>query len=618
VALTKLQFRPGVNREVTRYTGEGGWRDGDKIRFRQGFPEKIGGWQQLSTQRFQGVCRALTEWSSLAGVNLIGVGTNLKYYVFRGGAYLDITPLRLTTLAGATTFAAVDGSSILTVAHTSHGAQVGDFVAYADAAGLGGAIDANVLNQEYRVLAVIDADTYTIDVGVLADSSDVGDGGANTTARYQISPGPSVQEALAGWGAGSWGFGSWGQEQPGAEPLRIWNHSNYGEDLIYGPRGGPLYYWQQSLGFTSPGVPIVGNDAPTTHLTFLVSDVSRFVLAFGCNELGSSVADPMLVRWSDQEQYNNWTPAITNQAGGIRLSAGSTIVTAIQNRQEILVWTDAALYSLQYQGPPYVWGVQLMGENTSIAGPNAVTVASGVAFWMGSDKFYMYDGRVQPLPCDVQRFVFNNINTEQLDQVCAGTCEQFHEIWWHYPSVGSFQNDRYVVYNYLERIWYYGTMQRSAWFDSAFYGQPVAAFSDRLVLHEKGVDDLSTNTPQPIPAYIVSSEVDIGDGDKYAFVRRVLPDVTFEGSSAINPTVTFELQPLRNSGSGFTDPASVGGVASGPTVRTAIVPVQQYTGQLNIRVRGRQIAMRLSSQDLGVMWQLGSPRVDLQPDGYNG
>jgi hypothetical protein len=618
VALTKLQFRPGINREITRYSGEGGWRDGDKIRFRQGFPEKIGGWQQLSSERFMGVCRSLTGWASLGGSVYVGIGTNLKYYLFRGGVFYDVTPLRLTTTAGAVTFSATDGSTILTVTHAAHGASEGDFVTYSGAVSLGGAIGASLINTEHRIVEVLGVNTYTIELSLSATAGDTGDGGASVVGAYQISVGPALQEALVGWGAGAWGFEAWGEGATGSEPLRIWNHSNYGEDLIFGPRGGGIYYWDASVGVGTRGVQVTGNDTPIKHLLLAVSDVSRFVIAFGCNELDQTELDPMLIRWSDQEQYNNWTPAITNQAGGIRLSSGTAIISVAQNRQEILVWTDTALYSMQYQGPPYVWGVQLMGENTSIAGPNAVAVASGIAFWMGVDKFYRYDGRLQPLPCDVQRYVFNNINAEQLDQVCAGTCEQFHEIWWHYPSAGSMTNDRYVVYNYLDNIWYYGTLTRSAWLDSSLFGGPVAAFDGRLVLHEKGVDDLSDASPAPITAFISSSEVDIGDGDKYAFVRRVLPDVTFEGSSAINPTVTFELQPLRNSGSGFTDPASVGGNASLSATRTVSAPVQQYTGQLNLRVRGRQIAMRISSEGLGVKWQLGSPRVDFQPDGYNG
>jgi hypothetical protein len=618
MALTKLQLQPGINREVTRYTNGGGWIDGDKIRFRQGFPEKIGGWQQLSNQRFSGVCRAITEWATLGGANLLGVGTHLKYYIARGGQYFDITPLRLTTAPGVVTFTATTGSTLLRVNHTSHGASVGDFVTFSGAVSLGGDVTDLVLNAEYQVVEVLNLNEYRVTIPVAATSGDTGTGGAAVVAEYQVAVGAATQQALSGWGAGAWGFGTWGVGVTGAEALRLWNHSNYGQDLIYGPRGGGLYYWDAATGVGTRGVQIVGNDTPVQHLALLVSDVSRFVIAFGCNELGEVSLDPMLVRWSDQEQYNNWTPAITNQAGGLRLSVGSSIVTARQNRQEVLIWTDSALYSMQYQGPPYVWGVQLLGDGLSIAGPNAVAVSNGAAYWMGRDAFYQYNGRVQPLPCAVHRFVFQNLNTEQLDQITCGRNEQFHEVWWHYASVGSLTNDRYVVYNYLDNIWYYGTMHRTAWLDSALLGQPVAAANDRLIVHEIGADDAAGNNPQPIAAHITSGEVAIGDGDRFSFIRRVLPDITFTGSTATNPSAVFEMQPLRNSGAGLTDPASVGGLASGPTVRTAVAPVEQYTGQLNIRVRGRQIRMRISSTEAGVKWQLGSPRVDLLPDGYNG
>ena len=619
MALTKLQLKPGINREVTAYTNKGGWYDCDKVRFRQGFPEKIGGWQQLSTARFQGVCRALTEWSTLGGLKLMGVGTHLKYYVARGGQYNDITPLRLVTTAGAVTFSATNGSPTILVTNTAHGAREGDFVRFSGATSLGGAVGASLINTEHRIVEVLSLNTYTIELSVPATAGDVGNGGVGVVGSYQIYPGPDVQAPLQGWGAGGGGRGNWGEGVAANEPLRIWNHSNYGQDLIYGPRGGAIYYWEATAGVGTPGVQITGGDAPVVHLSLLVSDVSRFVICFGCNELGQTQLDPMLVRWSDQEQFNTWTPAITNQAGGLRLSAGSSIVTARQNRQEILVWTNSALYSMQYQGPPFVWGFQIMGENTSIAGPNAATVSAGVAYWMGVDKFYRYDGRMQPLPCSVQRYVFNNINSEQLDQVVAGTCEEFHEIWWNYPSAGSNTNDRYVIFNYLDGTWYYGTMQRTAWLDSSLQGRPIAAFTNRLVTHETGNDDASDSDMQPIKAFIESSPIDIGDGDRYAFVRRVLPDVTFTGSTDNNaPHILFQMRPMRNSGSGFTDPASVGGNDRQPAVRVASGLVEQYTEQLNIRVRGRQIAMRISSDGMGVRWQLGSPRIDTQPDGYNG
>ena len=616
--LTKLQFKPGIQKEVTQYSNEGGWIACDKIRFRQGYPEKIGGWQRLSTNTFLGTCRNLIEWTSLGGAKYKGVGTNLKYYVERGGVYYDITPLRATSSAGDATFAATSGSSIVTVTDAAHGALVGDFVTFSGAVSLGGNVASSVLNANFQILTVPTTDTYTINVGVTANASDVGNGGTSVVAAYEIRPGFAIPSPISGWGAGSWGSGTWGVGVVSLEPIRLWNHAVYGEDLVYGPRGGGVYYWSASSGVTTRGTLVTADDTPVVQNGLLVSDASRFVIALGCNELGGTAIDPMLVRWSDQEQYNYWTPAITNQAGGLRLSAGSFIVTGRQNRQEILIWTDSALYSMQYQGPPYVWGFQLMGDNLSIASPGAATVASGVAYWMGTDKFYKYDGRVQPLRCDLHRHVFGNLEETQLDQIVAGTNEQYNEIWWFYPSSGSTQIDRYVVYNYAEDIWYYGTMCRTAWLDSSTEGRPVAPCNDRLVMHEIGVDDASTGTPAPIAAFITSAAADIADGDKFAFIRRMLPDVTFDGSTQDNPRVTIELIPMNGSGSGYTDPASVGGDSEQSVTRSAVVPIEKFTNQVNVRVRGRQIAMKLRSDDLGVKWQLGSPRVDMQIDGGRG
>jgi hypothetical protein len=617
--LTKVQLRPGVNRENTRYTTEGGWFESDKVRFRQGTPEKIGGWVQLSANRFLGVCRSLWSWSTLSGVALKGVGTNLKFYIERGGQYFDITPLRETTAAGDVTFSATDGSDILEVLDTGHGATEGSFVTFSGAVDLGGNVTAVVLNQEYQIASVINANSYRILLPVTADALDTGDGGTNTIGRYQLNVGPDIQVPLSGWGAGAWGLGAWGIGAPGSEEVRLWNQSNYGEDLIFGPRGGGLYLWDATTGVGVRGVNIAGlvgaSDVPVVHTKSLVSDVSRFVLCFGVNEIGSSVLDPMLIRWSDQEQFLNWTPAITNQAGGLSLSLGSKIVTAVQTRQEILVFTDLALYSLQYQGPPYVWGAQTMADNISIMGPNAVAVANNMTFWMGEDKFYVYNGQTQTLRCDLRQFIFQSFNFEQRDQVVAGVNEAFNEIWWWYPSAGSTVPDRYVVYNYAEDIWYYGNLTRTAWIDSAQSGRPVAAYSDRLLVHETGVDDGSNGVPVPIPAYITSSQFDIQDGDKFGFVWRVLPDITFRGSTANNPQAVMTLLPLQSSGSGYNDPLSVAGTASAPITRTAVLPIEAFTGIIYTRVRGRQMSIKIESTGLGTTWQLGSPRIDVKLDG---
>ena len=617
--LQKLTLRPGINKENTRYATEGGWYDADKVRFRQGTPEKIGGWVRLSTNLFLGVCRSLVSWFTLGSVQQTGVGTNVKYYIERGGGYFDITPIRSTTAAGDVTFVATNGSNLLRVDDTLHGATAGSYVTFSGAVSLGGNVTADVLNKEYRIESVINANAYRILLDVTANSSDVGDGGAAVVAAYQVNIGPAIQTATTGWGAGAWGIGPWGEGMRSADPIRIWNAANYGQDLIIGPRGGGIYYWAAAGGISARAVNIAtmmgASDVPVAHTKMLVSDTSRFVLCFGVNELGETPLDPMLIRWSDQEDFLNWTPAITNQAGGLRLSSGSRIVTAIQTRQEILVFTDLAVYSLQYQGPPYVWGAQNMGDNISIISPNAAAIANNTTYWMGDDKFYVYNGQTQTLRCDLRQYIFQDINRTQVEQVCSGTNEAFNEIWWWYPSEGSTVPNKYAVYNYAEDIWYNGEMPRTAWLDSAQAGRPVSAYENRLLVQEFGVDDNSTGTPVPVTSYITSSEIDIQDGDKFGFVWRVLPDITFRGSTTNNPQVTMTLLPLQNSGSGYNDPLSVAGSASASVARSAVLPVEQFTGIIYTRVRGRQMSVKIDSDQLGVAWQLGAPRVDVKPDG---
>ena len=615
--LQKILFKPGVNRENTRYTTEGGWYECDKIRFRQGNPEKIGGWTRFSAFTYLGVCRSLWNWITLGGANLLGVGTNLKFYINLGGQYYDITPLRGSPTINNNPFVATLGSSVITVTDTAHGCLTGDFVTFSGAVGLGGNITAGVLNAEHQV-TVVDANTYTITVSATANATDVSGspgGGAAVVAAYQLNTGPEYEVPLVGWGAGGWGTGGWGTGTSDPIPLQLWSQFNFGEDLIFGPRGGGVYYWDASAGVTVRGVNLtVSGDADTplfqNHL--LVSDASRFVIVFGTNDYGASTIDPMLIRWSEQEDPFTWTPAITNQAGSVRLSHGSEIVTAIQTRQEIVTFTDQALYSLQYLGPPFVWGTQLLGDNISIMGPSAVALASGVVYWMGVDKFYMYDGRVQTLNCDLRRYVFEDFNQDQAAQVFSGTNEGFNEVWWFYCSAGSTVVDKYVIYNYLEKIWYYGTLGRTAWLDTGLQPYPIAAtYINNIVNHESGVDDSSTATPAPIAANISSSEFDIGDGHNFGFVWRVLPDLTFGGSAASpTPQVTMTLQGLTNSGSGVT--ASAGqNVIKGSTY----VITEEFTGQIYTRVRGRQMIFKIDSNQVGTTWQLGAPRIDIRADG---
>lgn len=620
--LKKVLLKAGINRENTRYTTEGGWYECDKIRFRYGTPEKIGGWQAISTNTYLGVARSFWPWTTLGGSDFLGTGTNLKYYITSGGDYYDITPIRNTTAAGGVTFAATTGSALITATDIAHGCVTGDFVTFSGAASLGGNITAGVLNQEYQVTVVND-DTYTFVATATANSSDTGNGGASTVAAYQVNTGNAIAGPILGWGAGAWGGGAWGigLAGGGTSAIRIWGHQNFGEDLIFGPKGGALYYWDASAGLGTRGVALSGlpfaADVPSLHNLVLVSDTSRFVLAFGCPDYGSITLDPMLIRWSDQESAVNWTPAATNQAGSLRLSHGSEIVAATQVRQELLVWTDTSLYSLQYLGPPVVWGSQLLADNVTIVSDRAAATAAGVTYWMGDKKFYTYDGRVNALNCDLRQYIFNDFNFIQQQQVFAGTVQQFNEIWWFYCSANSSTVDRYVIYNYAERVWYYGSLARTAWVDSSTFSTlPVAAtYANKLVYHEVGVDDLTNTTPEPITAYITSSEFDIEDGERFSFVWRVLPDITFRGSTASTPSATLTLLPLQNSGSGYNNPLSEGGANNGLIARVATVPVEQFTQQVNIRVRGRQLAMKLESNGLGVQWQMGAMRLDLKLDG---
>jgi len=624
--LKKLTLKAGVNKENTRYTNENGWYVSEKIRFRQGTPEKIGGWTRISSSTFLGTCRSLWNWITIASANYLGVGTNLKFYIESGGAYNDITPIRDTAVLNGP-FAATSGSAVITVTDTAHGGVTGDFVTFSGAASLGGNITATVLNAEYQI-TVVTANSYTFTASATANASDVGNGGATVTAAYQVNVGPAAAVPIVGWGAGPWGSGGWGVGTPAAFPIRIWNQNNFGDDLIFGPRQGALYYWSNASGLTTRGVLVSSltgaSDVPLMQNYLLVSDASRFVFAFGCNDYGSGTQSPMLIRWSDQESVVNWTPAATNQAGSLQLSHGSKIVTALQTRQEILVYTDSTLYSLQYAGPPVIWSSQLLGDNVSIAGPNAVALGSGVTYWMGVDKFYKYDGRVQTLRCDLRQYIFEDINLDQADQIFASTNEGFNEVWFFYCSAGSSTIDRYVIYNYFENngegVWYYGTMARTAWLDSGLRNYPMAATyqgnnTGNVVYHEYGVDDNSTGTPVAIASSIGSAEFDIDDGDHFGFVYRILPDITFRGSTANSPQVTMTLIPMQNSGSGYNDPISLGGNEDATIVRTATVPIEQFTGQVFVRVRGRQMILQIDNEQLGSTWQLGSPRIDIRQDG---
>jgi hypothetical protein len=730
--LQKVQFRPGVNREGTDYSNEGGWFDCNKVRFRSGYPEKIGGWIRLSNDTFLGVARALWNWVTLNGANLLGVGTNLKYYVEQGGDYNDITPIRATFTSASlpstnNCITTTNGSNVITVNYSNYGGISGDFVTISGATTVGG-IPAAQLNAQHQI-TYVDLDTFTFTVASNATSTATG-GGTSITMAFQIQTGLDVFVSGTGWGAGTWpsyvnttltnpftaaGIGvstltvtqashglttgdyvyfvsiaanpcginrlvlqkafpitvtspstytistviggftylttstaasggsvvvstpvapvrGWGAAADVGigQQLRLWTNDNFGEDLLIAPRGGSIYYWDATTGISvralllntaSTNAGFAGQFVPNTTNQIIGSSIQRFAICFGANPYdplnANNQFDPLLVRWSDQENPFDWVPAATNQSGEYRLNIGSFIMCAKSTRQEILVWSDAAIYSMQYLGPPYVWGFQLLQDNISIMSPNSSVTINNVTYWMGVDKFFSYTGRVETLPCTLWQYVFDDINKDQAFQVFAGSNEAYNEVWWFYCSQNSNQVDKYVIYNYLERVWSYGTMNRTAWLDSGLRQFPMAAYppGSKVLFHEANVDDVAGLTPVPIEAYIQSSDFDIGDGHNFGFVWRILPDITFNGSNANQPSVTMTLRPRQNSGTPY-------GAADRPQVQSAqnytsrnTYEVQEFDGQVYTRLRARQMSFRIESSGLGVAWQLGSPRIDIRPDG---
>ena len=726
--LQKLEFRPGLNREGTDYANEGGWYDGDKVRFRSGFPEKIGGWSRLSNSTFLGTARNLWNWQALNGSNYLGIGTNVKYYIESGGTYNDITPfVDVNTLTN--TITDTTGSSSLTIVDSGYSPNVGDYINIAGATGLGGNITAAVLNQEYQVASIVSGTTYTINaknpttgLPVLANASDTGNGGTYTIS-YQVPVGLNTYTTGTGWGAGVWGgvigvtsnlaagpfastvgspnvvvtkashgfttgdfvkfagataFGGftttqindtysitvltantfqitfssnasstvasgggasvtlttqpsgWGTANTISsgigQQLRLWSSDNFGQDLVLAPRGGNIFYWQAvgGVGNRASLLSTLSGSAyvPTQTYQVVSSAIQKFVIAMGANPYfpGDPATDfnPMLVRWSDQLDPNQWIPDVTNQAGEFALTNGSFIMCARSTRQEILIWTDSALYSMQYLGAPYVWGFNIMMDNISIISPNAAITVNNVTYWMGTDKFYMYSGRVETLPCALRQYIFNDINKDQGFQVFSGTNEGYNEIWWFYVSNSSNGTviDKYVIYNYVDRVWYYGNMSRSAWLDSGIREYPMAAdYNNRILYHESSVDDNAGESSLPIAAYIQSSDFDIGDGHNFGFVWRILPDINFNGSTVNNATVTMTVRPRVNSGTPYGQADSPAVVSADNYGTSQVYNIQQFTGQVYTRLRGRQLAFRIESTGLGVSWQLGTPRIDIRPDG---
>ena len=618
--LTKLQFRPGINREGTNYSNEGGWYDGDKIRFRSGFVERIGGWVKVGTEAFNGTCRKLHDFVTLSSENLLFMGTNTKAYLEDSGVLYDITPIRRTVTLGAnpiTTQSA--GTGVIRVTDVGHGATLGDFVTFSGANAVDGLTQSN-LNKEQQVTAVIDPNTYTVDTGGVSTSGSTAGGGSSVVAAYQINIGLNTTILGPGWGAGTWGRFTWGSGAGSlaGQSLRLWFADDFGEDLLMNIADEDIYYWDASAGTGSRAVPLSSlagaSNVPTVARKVLVSEVDRHILCFGANPIGETAQDPLLIRWSSQESPTDWTPSPTNTAGDLRLSQGSEIVTALRTTRQILIWTDHSLHSLQFLGPPYTFGTALLGDNIRIAGPNTAISVNDVVFWMGQENFYMYDGRIQPIPCSVRQYVFKDINRNQSFKFHAGSLASQSEVWWYYCSASSEEIDSYVVYNYLEQTWYYGKLARTAWNDRAA-GQrsfPQAASTDQYLYDQEfGLDDGSQNPAVPVDAFVQSSDFDIGDGDQFMFIRRIIPDLNFSNSTAAAPQVEFTMT-ARNYNGNVTGQGS----DSGDVIRTSVISGQDnYTNQLFMRLRGRQMNLKVSSDTTGVDWRLGSPRLEMRPDG---
>jgi len=710
--LTKLQFRPGINQEVTSYSNEGGWRDCDKIRFRMGYPEKLGGWEKLSSSTYLGSARALHNWIALDGSNYLGVGTHLKYYIEEGGAFNDITPIRAAAATiDANPFSTTADSTTVSVNDTGHGAVENDFVTFANATAVGN-VPADTLNAEHRITRVIDANNYEIVVSVANpdDITTATGGGSSVTAEYQINVGLDSTVGGTGWGAGLYGgvatgalettineggtfsdsdttltvtsgtgiatndlilidneilkvtnvatndltvtraqsgteaaahangatvtlisgnasaandYFGWGDAASGGltttTQIRLWSHDNFGEDLLINARDSNVYYWDRSTNLSSRAVELSAfggsssRSVPTKAKQILVSDQDRHVIAFGCDGIGGAsdlqgdgVQDPLLIRFSSQEDPTLWYPAITNTAGDLKLGAGSTFMQAVETKREILVWTDTALNSMRFIGPPFTFGIQQLASNITIMSSQAAVATEDFVYWMGIDNFYVYAGQTQQLPCSVKEKVFLDFNFEQSEKVIAGVNSEFSEVFWFYPSANSSDNDKYVVYNYGQKIWYFGSLSRTAWLDRGVRSLPMAAGSAYIYNHEIGYDDDGS----AMNSFIESSVIDIADGDRLVYLNRVIPDMSFNGSTNLSsPQATFTVKTRNFPGADFNDSPS------GDAIRTASSPVETYTNQLFLRARGRSFALRVESSALGAKWKLGSPRIDIRPDG---
>ena len=618
--LQKLVFRPGINREGTAYDNEGGWFDCNLVRFRKGRPEKFGGWEKLSSSTYLGTARALHGWISLGGTKYLGIGTHLKYYIESGTVFNDITPIRLTTSAGDVTFSATNGDATITVADTSHGAVKNDFVTFSGASSLGGNITAAVLNQEYQIATIVNANSYTIEAKdtsgstVTANSSDSGNGGSSVVGAYQVNVGLDVYVPGTGWGIDGWGAGTFGSTSAldATNQLRIWSHDNFGEDLIINPRAGGIFKWTENNGVTTRAVELSGisgaNLVPTVGLQVITSEKDRHLIVLGADPISGSSRtgsiDPMLIAFSDQENELDFEPLTTNTAGSLRLSSGSAIIGGVKARQEILVWTDTSLYSMQFIGPPFTFGINLINEGVGLVGPKAAVTAPQGVYWMSYNNFYVYNGSVQHLPCSVHNYVFNDINLTQSFKIHAFTIADKNEVGWFYCSASSSEIDRYVIYNYAENIWFYGQLVRTAWLDAGIENYPRAVGNSYLFQQEKGFNDDGSPMTN---VFIESSDMDIGDGEQFSFIKRIIPDYKFIQDDN-NGNVNVVLK-TRN--------------FPGDTLTTnSTSAITSSTQQVFVRSRSRQMALRFESDDdatndgnLSIGWRLGATRVDIKPDG---
>lgn len=707
--LSKLQFQSGIVSDITPFSNQGGYTDGDKIRFRLGYPEKIGGWNKYSSNTYLGSARRLHNWVALDSSDFLGIGTHLKYYIEEGTTFNDITPVRSTTAAGDVTFSASNGSTTITVTDTNHGAHENDFVTFSGAVSLGGVITADVLNQEYQIQSVISSNTYEVTSSVAANSSDTGNGGSSVVGTYQINVGLDNTIGGTGWGAGQWSgitdgalattinegaeysnsdttltvtsgtgivatdiilieeelltvssvstndltvtrassgttaaahadgtlvrlasgnadsandFVGWGDAAAvtvsGAQ-IRTWSHDNFGEDLLINPRNGGIYYWDKTSGLGVRAVELstrsgTKTSVPTIAKQIIVSDQDRHVIVFGCDGLGANssatqgdgVQDPLLIRFSSQENPIDFFPTTTNTAGDLRLGGGSEFVQAVETKEQILVYTDKTLHSMRFIGPPFTFGIKELSKNITIMSPKSAIAVDDSVYWMGVDTFYVYNGTTQQLACPIKDKVFLDLNTEERDKVHVGVNTEFSEIIWFYPSASSREIDKYIIFNYLENVWYFGTLARQAWLDRGIRTLPIATGGQYLYNHETGFDDDGS----AMTSFVESAPMALGDAGRFSFINRIIPDVNFAGSTSINPTVDFTIKARTHSGSGFTQTDD-----SNTTQRSSTTPVEAYTEKLDVRVRGRTFALRVESTSLGTKFKLGSPQINIVQDG---